>query len=261
MNNQATIEKMREMKLHGMLRAFQSTMETSVKNNFTADELLAHLIDAEWDDRYNRKLNRLIKAAKFRYQASIEQMDFQLNRNLDKNMILRFSDCSWISKNQDIIVTGPTGVGKSFIASALGFQGCMYGFKVMYFNCSKLFSLLKYAKADGSIIKQMNSIQKQDVIILDDFGLYPFDTQSRLFLLEIMEDRHGRKSTIISSQFPVKNWHEVIGEPTIADAICDRIIHSAFRIELKGESVRKKYGKNNQLRSKEKSKKRKSGSS
>jgi len=259
MNNQATMEKMRKMKLHGMVRAFQSTMETSVKNNFTADELLAHLIDAEWDDRYNRKLNRLIKAAKFRYQASIEQIDFQRNRNIDKNMILRFSDCSWILKNQDIITTGPTGVGKSFLVSALGFQGCMYGFKVLYFNCSKLFSMLKYAKADGTYIKQMNNIQKQDVIILDDFGLYPFDTQSRLFLLELMEDRHGIKSTIISSQFPVENWHEIIGEPTIADAICDRIIHSAFRIELDGDSLRKKYSKRTQPKPEESPEKKKSG--
>ena len=256
MNNQATIEKMQKMKLHGMLRAFQITMETSIKNKFTADELLAHLIDAEWDDRYNRKLNRLIKAAKFRYQASFEQIDFQLNRNLDKNIVLRLSDCSWILKKQDIIITGATGVGKSFMASALGFQGCMYGFKVRYFNCSKLFSLLKYAKADGTFIKEMNNIQNQEVIILDDFGLHPFDTQSRLFLLEIMEDRHGRRSTIISSQFPVKNWHEIIGEPTIADAICDRIIHSSFRIEMKGESVRKKYGKKNGLNSNNEPKKK-----
>jgi len=259
MNNQASIEKMQKMKLHGMVRAFQSTMETSVRNNFTADELLAHLIDAEWDDRYNRKLNRLLKAAKFRYQASIEQINFQLNRNIDKNMILRLSDCGWILKNQDIIATGPTGVGKSFIISALGFQGCMYGFKVLYFNCGKLFSILKYAKADGTYIKLMNHIQKQDVIIIDDFGLHPFDTQSRLSLLEIMEDRHGRKSTIISSQFPVKNWHEIIGEPTIADAICDRIIHSAFRIELDGDTLRKKYGKGTKEEPKENPTKKKSG--
>ncbi|MBE0479103.1 ATP-binding protein [Candidatus Aerophobetes bacterium] len=119
----------------------------------------------------------------------------------------------------------------------------MYGFKVSYLNCGKLFSALKLAKADGSYIKELNRIQKQDAIILDDFCLHPFDAQSRLALLEIMEDRHGRSSTVISSQFPVKSWHEIIGEPTIADAICDRIIHSAFRIELTGESVRKKYAR------------------
>jgi DNA replication protein DnaC len=241
MNNEATITKMQKMKLYGMLRAFNQSLEAGMMKKFTADELLGHLVDAEWDERHNRRLERLIKQAKFRYQASLDEIDFELRRNLDKNMLLRFSNCSWIEKRRDIIVTGPTGVGKSFLASALGYQGCMYGFKVLYFNCFKLFSRLKLAKADGSYVKELNRIQKQDVLILDDFGLYPFDVQSRLSLLEIMEDRHGRGSTVISSQFPVKSWHEIIGEPTIADAICDRIIHSAYRIELRGESVRKKY--------------------
>ena len=241
MNNQGTIEKMQQMKLHGMVKAFKTTMETGIKKNLTVDEAIGHLVDAEWDDRYNRKMSRLIKGAKFRYQASIEQLNFQLNRNLDKNMILRFADCGWIEKKQDIIITGATGVGKSFVATALAHQGCMYGFKVLYFNCSKLFSQLKFAKADGSYINELKKIQKQDVLVIDDFGLHPFDTQNRLILLEIMEDRHGRKSTVISSQFPTNKWHDVIGEPTIADAICDRIIHGSFRIELKGESVRKKY--------------------
>lgn len=243
MNNQATMEKMSRMKLHGMCRAFQATMETSLQKKFTADELLAHIIDAEWDDRHNRKINRLIHAAKFRYQASIEEIDFQRKRNLDKNMVLRLSDCGWVTKSQDITVTGPTGAGKSFIASALGYQSCRFGFRTLYFNCAKLFSLLKYAKADGSIIKHINNIQKQDVLILDDFGLHPVDTQVSLLLLEILEDRHGRKSTIIASQFPVGKWHGIVGEPTIADAICDRIIHSSFRIEMKmdGDSLRKDY--------------------
>ena len=241
MNNQGTVEKLQQMKLYGMMRAFKSTMEAGIKNNFTADELLAHLIDAEWDDRYNRKMTRLIINAKFRYQASIEQLDFQLNRNLDKNMILRFTGCDWIEKKQDIIITGPTGCGKSFITTALAHQGCMHGFKVLYLNCSKLFPQLKIAKADGTYTNELKKIQKQDVIVVDDFGLHPFDTQTRLTLLEIMEDRHGRRSTVIASQFPVNNWHDIIGEPTIADAICDRIIHNAFRIELKGESIRRKY--------------------
>lgn len=242
MNNQGTIEKMQQMKLHGMLRAFHSTMEAGgMKNSFTADELLAHLVDAEWEDRYNRKLARLLKGARFRYQASIQQIDFQLNRNLDKNMILRFSDCTWIRERQDIIITGPTGAGKSFLATALAHQGCMCGFKVLYANCAKLFSQLSIAKADGTYIKELNRIQNQSVLLIDDFGLHPFDAPMRLTLLEIMEDRHGRSSTLITSQFPISKWHQIIGEPTIADAICDRIIHHAHRIELKGESVRKKY--------------------
>ena len=243
MNNEATIDKMHRMKLYGMLRAFNQSLETGMIDKVSSDELLGHLIDAEWDDRHNRRLKRLIKTAKFRYQASLAEIDFELRRSLDKGMLLRFSDCGWIKKGQDIIITGPTGVGKSFLASALGYQGCIYGFKVLYFNCSKLFSHLKLLQADGSYIKEINRIGKQDVLILDDFGLYPVDTQSRLSLLEVMEDRHGRRSTVISSQFPVKSWHEIIGEPTIADAICDRIIHTAFRIELTGESVRKKYAK------------------
>ena len=243
MNNEATITKMQKMKLYGMLRAFNQSLEAGMMSKVTADELLGHLIDAEWDDRHNRRLQRLIRAAKFRYQASLDEIDFNLDRGLDKNMLLRLSSSRWIEKRRDIIITGPTGVGKSFLASALGFQGCMYGFRVLYFNCSKLFSQIILSKADGTYNKELDRIQKQEMLILDDFALHPFDTQSRLSLLEIMEDRHGRGSTVISSQFPVKSWHEIIGEPTIADAICDRIIHSAYRIELKGESVRKKYAK------------------
>ncbi len=242
MNNQSTIQKMQQMKLYGMARAFKSTMETgAVKASFTADEMLAHLIDAEWDDRYNRKLARLVRDAHFRYQASIEQIDFQLSRNLDKNEILRFSDCSWIQDRQDIIITGPTGAGKSFLATALAHQGCIYGFKVLYVNCAKLFQKLKISKADGTYVKELSKIQNQDAFVIDDFGLHPFDAQMRLSLLEIMEDRHGKSSTLIASQFPVPAWHDIIGEPTIADAICDRIIHHAHRIELAGESLRKKY--------------------
>jgi len=231
------------MKLHGMIRAFESTMDAGTRKKFTPDELLGHLIDAEWDDRYNRKITRLIKAAGFRYQASMEQIDYSINRNLDKNLLLRLSDCAWIQKRGDIIVTGATGTGKSYIASALGHQGCMQEHRVLYFNCKKLFNRLKMAKADGTYNKDLKKIQKQDVLILDDFGLPPFENDSRLALLEIMEDRHGIKSTIVATQFPVKNWHDIIGEPTIADAICDRIIHSAYRIELKGESMRKKHRK------------------
>jgi len=218
-------------------------METRIHESFTADELVAHLVDTEWDHRHNRKLERLIKQAKFRYQAFFEQIDYSLNRNLDKNMMLRFSNCSWVEKKQNIIIEGPTGAGKSFIGSAIGHQACMYGFKTLYFNATKLFSRLKLLKADGSYVKELKKIEKTDVLIIDDFAVQHLDTQSRLSLLEIFEDRHGRKSTIIISQLPVTKWHEIIADPTIADAICDRIIHSSFRIELKGESVRKRYGK------------------
>ena len=243
-NNQATLQKLQQMKLYGMARAFTSTMEAGSKNQFTSDELLSHLVDAEWDDRHNRKLTRLLKGARFRYKASFEEINFTLKRDLDKNQLLRLSNCQWIESHKDCILTGPTGAGKSFIASALGHQACMYGFKVLYYPCSKLFAHLKLSRADGSYLKELTKILKMDVIILDDFGLEPLDAPCRLTLLEILEDRHGRKSSVFVSQLPVANWHEIIGDPTIADAICDRIIHNAHRIELKGDSVRKMYSNN-----------------
>lgn len=240
-NNQATLQKLGQMKLYGMARALTNTIEAGNKSQFTADELISHLVDAEWDDRYNRKLARLLKGARFRYKASFEEIDFTINRGLDKNQLLRLSNCQWIESHQDCIVTGPTGAGKSFIASALGNQACMYGFKVIYYPSSKLFAHLKLSRADGSYLKELTKILKMDIIIFDDFGLEPLDAQSRLTLLEILEDRHGRRSSVFVSQLPVAKWHEIIGDPTIADAICDRIIHNAHRIELKGESVRKMY--------------------
>ena len=240
-NNQATLEKLEQMKLHGMLRAFRSTMETGSKNHFTPDELFSHLVDAEWDERHNRRLKRLLKTAKFRYQAGFEEIDFGLNRNLEKNQILRFSSCQWIEEHQNLILSGPCGTGKSFLGCALGSQACIHGYKVEYYAASKLFSQLKLSRADGSYLKEITRIQKQALIIIDDFGLQALDAQSRLSLLEILEDRYGRASSIFVSQLPVSKWHEVIGDPTIADAVCDRIVHSAHRIELKGESVRKIY--------------------
>ncbi len=240
MNNELTIEKMKIMKLNGMARAFETSIKSLDLHNFTQDEIVAHLVEAEYDERYNRKLKRLVDYAKFRYQAFFEELNFSETRNINKNMMLRFSDCNWIKKGENIIITGSTGVGKSYIACALGHQTCIHGFKVLYMNCLKLFTQLKYSKADGSYTDEMNKIKKQDLIILDDFGLEVMDLQSRLTLLEIIEDRHGNKSTIITSQLPIKNWHEIIGDPTIADAICDRLIHQSHKIELKGESMRKK---------------------
>jgi DNA replication protein DnaC len=216
-------------------------METGMKNQCNPDELLSHLVDAEWDERHNRRLERLIKQAKFRYKASFEEIDFGLKRTLDKNLMLRLSDCEWIKRHQNIIFTGPTGVGKSFISSALGHQACMNGHRTGYYSCIKLFKYLKLCRDSGSYSKELKRIQKQAVIILDDLGLEPFDTSARLSLLEILEDRNGRFSTVIVSQIPVIKWHDIIGDPTIADAICDRLIHNAHRIELKGESVRKMF--------------------
>ncbi|MCF6335014.1 MAG: IS21-like element helper ATPase IstB [Spirochaetales bacterium] len=242
-NNQATREKMQKMRLHGMASAFQNLQETGKNMKLTTDEIISYLIDSEWDYKHNRRLERLVKSARFRYQASLEDLDFSLDRELDKNKILRLSDCSWITKGEDILITGPTGIGKSYIGTALGFQACQQGYSVGYYSSSRLFSELEMSKSEGTYLKLMARIAKHSVLILDDFGLEKLSDISRMGLLEIIEEFHRRKSVIIVAQIPVSLWHETIGEPTIADAIMDRVVYNSHRIELKGESVRRKmYG-------------------
>tara|TARA_R110002096_G_scaffold425332_1_gene633890 strand:- start:418 stop:1146 length:729 start_codon:yes stop_codon:yes gene_type:complete len=238
MNNQ-TLQQMKLLRLYGMHGAFTTTLETTGVD-YTNDELIAFLIQAEWDDKHNRKIERLTKSARFRYKASAEEIVFDNGRSVDKNQLMRFISGEFIKNKENILITGSTGVGKSFIASALGYQACTLGYKVKYYNINKLFGKLKSAKADGSYLKEIDRIEKQDLIILDDFGLQQLDNTKRQAFMEIIEDRHGKKSTVIASQLPVINWHEIIGEQTIADAILDRLVHSAHRIDLKGESMRKK---------------------
>lgn len=240
MNNKEMLDKMKQMKLHGMVRAFTTSLESGKAESCTADELLSLLIDSEWDERYNRKLQYTISRARFRYKASVEQISFEGHRQSHKNQILRLADCEFIKKNENVLFTGSTGIGKSYIASALGHQACSLGYKVLYQQSSKLFARMKMAKADGSYLKELARIERHDLLIIDDFGLQPLDAQSRASLMEIIEDRHGKSSTIFTSQIPVNKWHEIIGENTIADAILDRIVHDAHRMELKGESMRKK---------------------
>ena len=163
-----------------------------------------------------------------------------MDRNLDKNQLMRLADCNFIRKHENVLITGSTGIGKSYIASAIGNQACMLGHKVLYANTAKLFSRLKMAKSDGSYIKEISKIEKQDLLILDDFGLQPMDNQMRSVLMEIIEDRHGNRSTIITSQLPVAKWYDVIGDSTLADAILDRLVHESHRVELIGESLRRK---------------------
>ncbi len=241
MNNQ-TLQQMKLLRLYGMHQAFTTTLEAA-SADYTNDELIAFLIQAEWDDKHNRKIERLTKSAKFRYKASAEEIIFDNGRSVDRNQLMRFVSGEFIKNKENILITGSTGVGKSFIASALGYKACTLGYKVKYYNINKLFGRLKSAKADGSYLKEIDRIEKQDLIILDDFGLQQLDNSKRQVFMEIIEDRHGKKSTIIASQLPVINWHEIIGEQTIADAILDRLVHSAHRIDLKGESMRKKRQK------------------
>ena len=241
--NESTLEKMRKMNLLGMHRAFKTSLQSGKTENYTSDEMVSSLIDAEWDDRKNRGIERQLKNARFRYKASIEELQYEADRNIDKNQLMRFADCSFVGKFENILITGSTGIGKSFIASAIGHQACSLGFKVIYHSTSKLISKLKIAKADGSYLREMAKIEKQNLLILDDFGIQPFDAAGRAMLMEIIEDRHGKGSVIVTSQLPVNKWYDIIGDKTMADAILDRIIHQSHRVELKGESMRKKSPK------------------
>jgi DNA replication protein DnaC len=238
--NANTLDKMRKLKLFGMFRAFKSSMETDQLSRYTTDEMIAHLVESEWEDRQNRSTERRLNNAHFRYKASVEEMYYHADRSLDRNQMGRLAECTFISRQENLLITGSTGIGKSYIASAIGHQACMTGYRVLYASTPKLFAKLKMAKADGSYMKEITRIERQQLLILDDFGIQPFDAPSRATLMEIIEDRHGKASMIITSQLPVSKWYEVIGEKTIADAILDRIIHDAHRLELKGESLRKK---------------------
>ncbi len=242
--NEATVTKMKQMNLNGMHNAFKTAIESGKTDHYTIDQFTSMLIDSEWDERHNRRIERSIKNARFHYKSNIESLNFEVSRNLDRTLILRLADCEFVAKNQNVLITGSTGVGKSFLGTALGYQACIEGFKVSYFNTSKLFAKLKIAKADGSYLKELAKLQRQDVLILDDFGLQALDGQNRITLLEIIEHRHNNGSIIVTSQIPVQGWYDIIGEKTIADAILDRLIHNAHRIELSGESMRKKRSKN-----------------
>lgn len=238
--NTQTQEQLKKMNMAGMLRAFNTGLEDPEQMRaYTTDEMIAFLVQAEWDDRQNKHLDRKLKNARLRYNSSVEQILFDVDRNLDKNLMQRYCDSTFIKNRENIFITGPTGIGKSYIASAIGYHACLNNYKVSFFNTDKLMTKLKMAKAEGNYLREISKIERQDLLILDDFGIQPFDAQSRSFLMEIIEDRHGKHSTIVTSQVPVKMWQDIIGEVTIADAILDRIVHNAHRLEITGESLRK----------------------
>jgi DNA replication protein DnaC len=245
-NNAATLDKLRLLKLYGMERAFHALLEASQDRVLTSDELVAHITDAEWDDRHNRKTRRLTKAAGFRTRAAFPEVDFAIARGLDRNAFMRLSDCSWIAAGKNVVVSGPTGVGKSYLSQALGSQACTLGHRTAYFNCSKLFQTLKEKRSTGGYQRFVGRIARTPLLILDDFGLVTLDAQDRLALLEIVEDRLGHHATIIATQIPVAQWFDVIGDPTIADAVCDRIVPQAIRIPLSGMSMRALQGQREQ---------------
>ena len=242
MNNQ-TLEKLRQMRLFGMHDAFRTSLENTLKEQMTQDQFIFHLVSSEWDNRRNRAIERAIKQANFRYNASLAEVDYTFERGLDRNQVERLAALEFVRESKDLFITGPTGTGKSYMATALGNKACQDGFRVFYASTAKLISQLKIAKAKGTILTELKRIERADLLILDDFGMQTFDSQGSGIMMDIIEDRHQRRSTMITSQVPVKNWHGIIGEKTVADAILDRLVHHSLRVELFGESIRKRKTK------------------
>jgi DNA replication protein DnaC len=232
--------KLRQMRLAGMARGWQALNETKQVFELSFSEGLEILIEREEEERKNNRFNRMIKGARFRYQASLEELSYEPSRGLNKSMIASLATCQYITKGESVLITGATGCGKSYLASALGHQACLHGHSVIYSNTQKFMLRTRMARADGSILKYFDKIAKASLLILDDFGLTKMDQQQQFDLMEVIEDRHGKASTIIVSQLPPASWFDVISETTIADAILDRLVHSSNIIELKGESLRKK---------------------
>lgn len=232
--------QLKQLRLHGMSRSWQALMETRKHHELSFTEGMEMLIQAEQDEKGNKRFERLNKNAHFRYQASVQELNMDASRGLDKSLMTTLATGEYIPKGEAILISGATGTGKSFLASALGHHACSQGYKVTYFNLQKLLLKTKMSRIDGTIYKFFEKLSKTDLLILDDFGLTHLEQQQRLDFMEIIEDRHASAATIIASQLPVANWYDVIGEETIADAILDRMVHTSYRIELKGESLRKK---------------------
>ncbi|MDO9011296.1 MAG: IS21-like element helper ATPase IstB [Gallionella sp.] len=235
-----TLEKLTSLRFAGMAAALQEQMNMESINDLGFDERLGLLLDREQTSRENARMQGRLRKAKLRQNGSIEDIDFRHPRGLDKSLILRLADCQWIKEHNNLLITGSTGVGKSYLACAFAQKACREGYTALYLRMSKLFEDMALAKGDGRYLKLLTTLAKTDLLVLDDFGLAPLNQEQRHDLLEILEDRNSIKSTLVTSQLPEEHWHEQIGDPTLADAILDRLVHAAYRIKLKGESMRKK---------------------
>ena len=232
--------KLTQLRLKGMLRTWEALAETRRIQELSFADGMEMLLQAEDEERRNNRFERLLKNAKFRYQASIEELNYDPSRELDKNLITELATCQFITNGESLVVTGSTGCGKSWLVSALGHQACLHGHDVAYFNTQKFMLRIKMARMEGTILRFFDKIAKTSLFILDDFGLTHLEQQQQFDLMEIIEDRHGKKSTIIASQLPIASWYDIIRDATIADGIIDRLVHTSYRIELKGPSLRRK---------------------
>jgi len=234
-----TLEHLRNLKLTAMAQALEEQMEQPRAFDLSFEERLSLLVMREITDRENRRLQRLLKTARLKQSACVEDIDYRHPRGLDKSMMATLASTDWIRRGANVHLTGQTGTGKSWLACALGNQACRMGWSVKYERVPRLLENLRIAHADGSFGKRLAQMAKTDLLILDDFGIKPLARGDRHDLLEIIEDRHGARSTLVTSQLPISLWHEYIGEPTVADAVLDRLLQNAFRMELKGESLRR----------------------
>jgi DNA replication protein DnaC len=234
-----TEDKLRSLKLFGMLKAFQEQRSQSEAAQISFDERLGLLVDREATERDSRRITTRLRQAHLRQDACVENIDYSQHRGLDKSMIKALTAGPWLKDHLNVLISGPCGVGKSFIACALSHKACLLGYTALYVRAPRLFNDLALAKGDGRYRRLMKSLAKTNLLVIDDWGLSTLNDSERADLLEILEDRHNTQSTIVTSQLPVKHWHEVIGNATLADAILDRLIHNAYTIELKGESMRR----------------------
>jgi DNA replication protein DnaC len=240
MLNQPTIDKLKTLRLDAMAAAWAEQQKRGDLSKMGFDERLALLVDAEWLDRENKRLARCLKEAKLRLsQACVEDIEYTARRELDKAVIKQLSTCRWIAEHQNVVITGATGTGKTYIACALAQQACRRGHRAIYRRASRLSDELVLARADGTYARALTRLARVDVLVIDDWGHAPLKDQERRDLVEVLDDRHGLRSTIMTSQLPTSKWHDHIGDPTNADAICDRVLHNAHRIVLKGPSRRK----------------------